>query len=249
MEEEVYLNPPTEKEVINRALCLSVLFLRSQAEAIYLSSPDKEIFNIESNFFQEVEKWIEEENLKNSFTEQEKILLEKELGKWDEKETLLSFTYLESLGVLFWALSLIDKLPPYDVGFKLNDVINGIPVLKSKEEFLGKVKLRPFKELIKERDIAEMWYFRWKLGRMEKENYKLEEGKSYKDALKLLVEKALSSGAISYTIEDDFPVQGKPFSRVSGEDYLFLSGIILERFLTLNWLCGSYKSWDERKEY
>lgn len=247
-EEKILLNPPDEKSVINRTLCIAVLFLRAQAEALYSSSPNSEILKIEKSFFDEVNDWIEDENIKEYFTSKEKLLLEKEIGQWTEEETFLSLSYLEALGVLLWALSLIDKIPSYELGFKLNDLIDLLPVLKSKDEFVGKAKLRNYKELKKERDIAELWYFRWKLGRMEKDNYKLEEGRSYKEAIKILAEKALSLGAISQIIEEDFSIKGKPFSSLDKEEYIFISNIILERYLTLNWLCGYYESWDARKE-
>lgn len=249
MEEEILLNPPEEKEVINRAICVAVLFLRAQAEAIYSSTPDLEVLKIEKNFFEEVEQWMEDENIRDYFTQKEKALLNKELGKWEEDDIFLSLSYLEDLGVLLWALSLIDVIPPYDSGFKLNDLINLIPVLKSKDEFKGKAKLRSYKDLMRAREIAELWYFRWKLGRMKKNAYKLEEGRSYEEAIEILAQKALKIGAISQIVEGDFPIKGKPFSSLDKEDYIFVSNIILERYLTLNWLCGYYKSWDERKEF
>ncbi|ACK41497.1 conserved hypothetical protein [Dictyoglomus turgidum DSM 6724] len=248
-EEDILLNPPDEKTVINRAISVAVFFLRAQAEAIYSSSKDEEILKIEKNFFDEVEDWMEDENIINILSTREKLLLGKEIGKWEEMEIFLSLSYLEDLGILLWALSFIDKIPPYEEGFKLNDVIDLIPVLKSREEFENRAKLRNYKELMKEREIAELWYFRWKLGRMMKENYKLEEGKSYDEAIKILTEKALSLGAIKEILENDFPIKGRPFSHLEKEDYIYISNIIIERYLTLNWLCGYYKSWDERKEF
>ncbi len=248
-EEDIFLNPPDEKKVIDRAISLAVLFLRAQAEAIYSSSKDEEVLKIEKDFFDEVDHWMEDENIKNILSEKEKLLLGKEIGKWEEVEIFLSLSYLEDLGILLWALSFIDKMPPYEEGFKLNDVINLIPVLKSRKEFEKRAKLRNYKELMKEREIAELWYFRWKLGRMIKENYNLEEGKSYEEAIKILAEKALSLGVIKEILENDFPIKGKPFFQLKGEDYVYISNIIIERYLTLNWLCGYYKSWDERKEF
>ncbi|MCX7720740.1 MAG: DUF4272 domain-containing protein [Dictyoglomus thermophilum] len=249
MEEDILLNPPDEKTVLNRAISIAVLFLRAQAEAIYSSSKDEEILKIEKNFFDEVNEWIEDEGIKSILSEREKLLFGKELGKWEELEVFLSLSYLEDLGILLWALSFIDKLPPYEEGFKLVDVIGLIPVLKSIKEFEKMAKLRNYKELMREREIAELWYFRWKLGRMMKENYKLEDGKSYEEAIKILAKKALDLGAIKEILENDFSVKGKPFSLLEGEDYVYISNIIIERYLTLNWLCGYYKSWDERKEF
>lgn len=248
MEEDILLNPPEEKEVINRTLCIAVLFLRAQAEAIYSSTPDSEILKIEKNFFEEVEQWMEDENIREHFTHKEKLLLDKDIGKWEEDDIFLSLSYLEDLGVLLWALSLINEIPPYEIGFRLNDLINLIPVLKSRDEFKSKAKLRPYKDLMKEREIAEVWYFRWKLGRMKNNSYKLGEGRSYEEAIEILAQKALKIGAITQVIDGDFPIKGKPFSSLDKEDYIFISNIILERYLTLNWLCGYYKSWDERKE-
>ena len=249
MEEDILLNPPDEKTVVNRAISIAVLFLRAQAEAIYSSSKDEEILKIEKNFFDEVNEWIEDEGLKSILSEREKLLFGKELGKWEEIEVFLSLSYLEDLGILLWALSFIDKIPSYEEGFKLVDVIDLIPVLKNIKEFEKMAKLRNYKELMREREIAELWYFRWKLGRMMKENYKLEDGKSYEEAIKILAKKAFDLGAIKEILENDFSVKGKPFSLLEGEEYVYISNIIIERYLTLNWLCGYYKSWDERKEF
>ncbi|HOP95253.1 MAG TPA: DUF4272 domain-containing protein [Dictyoglomaceae bacterium] len=248
MEEEILLNPPDEKTVIYRTLCLAVLLTRAQAEAIYLSSPDKEILHIENGFFSEVKDLVEEENLLPYFTEKEKNLLNKEMGTWDEEEALLSFSYLESLGVLLWSLSFIESLPPYERGFRLNDVLEFTNTIRSIDEFKGRAKLRPYKEITKEREKAELWYFRWKLKKMEEEEYKLGKEQSYKEAIRIIAEKAYKEGAILEIIENDFPVNGEPFPKINKEDYIFLTGVIIERYLTLNWLCGYYRSWEDRKE-
>jgi hypothetical protein len=64
----------------------------------------------------------------------------------------------ESIGVLLWALSIVDDLPPYDRQFE--NVAGRIPLLEAVDVFLRDAQLRTRTEIEHARDLAELWHWR-----------------------------------------------------------------------------------------
>ncbi|MEN2984628.1 MAG: DUF4272 domain-containing protein [Dictyoglomaceae bacterium] len=225
-----------------RCLSLGSYIVRGELDISVRNQENKEFLKSANELVELLYSWMEKEDLLNYLTSDELESFSKPLGNWNNMELVKVIWKNESLGTLLWALSLIPQIPPYDNLFIPERLIENLTLFRPKEYFLEKVRLRSEEEIKRERDISEYWFWRLQVFDLEKRNEPISEGVNIKDIIRSVAEKAYIDGYIPEPIDGDFPILGKPFKDINLDEYLQISYIIVERYNTLNWLCGYSES-------
>lgn len=221
-----------------RALSLGGYIVRGELDISARFQKDQEILKSIDELVTLLLAWLKKEDLLNYLSSEEIDSISKSLGEWNDIELIKSIWKNESLGILLWALSLIPEIPPYDNLFLPERLIERLTLFRPKEYFLERVSLRDMEEIKRERNIAEHWFWRLQIFDREKENETPAENITFKDIISSVSEKAYLDGYIPKPINGDFPVLGKSFRELTLDEYMKISYIIIERYETLNWLCG-----------
>ena len=246
--------PPSQEQVAYRALCLSGLVIRAgfeYATHMWLASgrdmshPDFEGMHQRE---EALRSWLEREDLTRHQTERERLLFGQGLGDWGDQAVLDGTWRKESLGVLLYALSIFPALPPYDTEFGEQIHVEHVGWLKPAQEFLSRAALRPSAEIARARDVAELWHWRSRTTWLQQHGHTPPpdppEFDSYEKIIRVTAEQAFSSSDIPRPIKHDFPAFGKPYGRLTEEEYSICTSIAMERHYALNWLCGYAEDWD-----
>lgn len=146
-EEEEEPQPPTAERVARRALALAAVAARALVEQSDPSEAGVE------QYWKDILSWVEAIGIREELEPDEWKVLQRPVGRLDQRAAIDSTWRLEGLGVLAWALKQFD-LPPYDelvspqtllrsVGFLDEQAAAGLladPELRSREELdeLGK---------------------------------------------------------------------------------------------------------------
>lgn len=67
---------------------------------------------------------------------------------------------------------------------------------------------------------------------------------TFKEIIKEVAERAYKEHAIPIMQDRDFSLFGKPYYKLTEEEYSIATSIAMERHYTLNWLCGYSTDWD-----
>lgn len=221
-----------------RSLSLGGYIVRGELDISVRNQENKDFLKSANELVELLYSWMKKEDLLNYLTSEELESFSKPLGKWDNIEIIKSIWKNESLGTLLWALSLTPQIPPYDNLFVPEKLIENLTLFRSKEYFLERVELRSEEEIKRERNIAEYWFWRLQVFDMEKRNEGISEKINLKEIISSVTEKAYLNGYLPQPIDGDFPIFGKPFRDITLDEYLIISYIIVERYNTLNWICG-----------
>lgn len=160
---------------------------------------------------------------------------------------------MECVGVIMWALGLIEQLPPIDEQTSI-DLLKIIPIQKV-SLFSKHPALRAGGEIAAQRDDMEFWHWRARTRQLIEEGRPFEafEGaeasgiRGYDDIVRKSATEAYKRGMLSEIMEEDFVFMGKPFRALSQDEYANATSIVMERHYALNWLCGFAPGnrWDE----
>ena len=135
------------EEVAFRAICLSGLIIRGELEiaGFYGSDEGADVLYEKAK---KVNKWFKETGAHNFLTPRESLLLRQPFGEWDlERDYNFEHTN-NQLGVLLWALSILQTLPGMDHRFSREiHWYTGIPT--STQVLFDTVRLRTRIELHK----------------------------------------------------------------------------------------------------
>lgn len=188
--------------------------------------------------------WLADEGLISAQSTLEKPLVSKALGSWSRQENIDVAWRANSLGVILWALSQFQELPPWDTQFTPQETIKPLNLFAPTKAFLEKASLRPEAEVEKARDLAALWHWRARTRRLQDEGIEPEEGSSLAETVRASAAAAFEKGDIPEPIDDDFPVFGKAYASLSQEELSVATSIAIERHYALNWLCGYSADWD-----
>ena len=250
---------PTNKEVYIRSLVLKCVVMHS------ITTPRPQIPLLFS-------KWtkLEQESFDNELKKRAEVTATRlaKIGIWKhaspkEKEFLLSYGSKmdeyehiaaswrkECIGMFMWALGFIEWP-------KIDEEIN--PDLLKKvgnKAFLDKpLTLRPEEEISKKRDLAEFWHWRVRTRQLIEKGHKFVPDKSMKkaglysfDDIIRFSAKHMNEEDKSFQIMDgDCVFLGKPFRKLTEDEYHYATSIIMERHFAMNWMCGMAPGnrWDE----
>jgi hypothetical protein len=135
------------EEVAFRAICLSGLIIRGELENARFYGSD-EGADVLYEKAKKVNKWFKETGAYNFLSTRESFLLRQPFGEWD-LDCDYNFEHTNNqLGVLLWALSILETLPEMDHGFSREiHWYTGIPT--STQVLFDTVRLRTRRELQK----------------------------------------------------------------------------------------------------
>jgi hypothetical protein len=143
----------------------------------------------------------------------------------------------ESITCLLWALRMIQELPAYDQEADPSFVGQ----LSSITELVQRAKLRPKKEIEKQRRIAELWHWRARTRYLQEQRPPDGESEGI-PAIEEIIEKIANRdariGLLPTPIAGDFPALRKPYRDLSSQEFATLDSISQERHKAFNWLCG-----------
>lgn len=232
--------------VAERLLCLGALQQRLRLELRFRNAENDDGGQADVRAkFDRLRDWAEGEGLLPKFTTEERFLLERPLGEWEQQDAIDVSWRNEGIAVLVWALAVGPAPPPYDTQVDGGD--SDLPVLLPSAAFRRDARLRPEAELKAGRDAAELWLWRartWRLmNEPQKEPVKLPEGMTFERIIELTAAKCGEDGLFQ-PVDRDFPALGKAYARLTKEEHSNLASIAKERLYAFNWLCGYAVDWD-----
>lgn len=148
-EEDESADPPTAGRVARRALAMTAVTVRAILEQ---GSADPEALGT----FQDLAAWVRDIGIEDEFEPDERQVLQRPLGRLDQREQINATWRLEGLAVLAWALGR-NEIPPHDQLVELNPLWRRLgfldgeaagallanPTLRSREE-IGALRNRLF---------------------------------------------------------------------------------------------------------
>lgn len=210
---------------------------------------------------QRLSRWLNDQEFTAQFTADELDALSATPGAWTTAQHELQGEHVEAIGVLLWALSLHEKFPGYHEPFSLPDLqpllgwpadaamaprsdkLAGFPYNGS-DLLRGITQLRPVESLRTQRAAAECWQWRTKLADVQRAQPTPPPGHDYGMMIGIAAEEAHAAGAIGRPVQNDFPVNGRPFAKVPEGVQARCAQLAVSRHLALDWLCGYATDWD-----
>jgi hypothetical protein len=231
---------PGQDAVAGRLLCISVVtMLGAIAAAVAEGTADEEQA---AEYVTESHRWLIREKLVEDLSGGERALIAKELAEWTPQEQTNAGWRNESLGVLLWALSALDEIPPYDAGFERLPAL--VPLLAPTADFRARASLRPPEVIGRARDIAELWHWRARTRQLQERGELQGDGHDLDAITRQAAALAQADGSIPQPIDEDFPAYGKPYRELDSAEYASVTSSAVERHYALNWLCGYASDWD-----
>jgi hypothetical protein len=239
------MKPQDEQNAAFRALCLGALITRGEIEHNLRTQDDddhREEFERDSA---DLSAWANTQDVSHYLSEHEKELFARPAGEWTRQEIINAGWRTEGLGCLLWALSLLEEIPPYDVKFNMQLLLDETGIGQNTRAFLQCVSLRPISCLEHSREVAELWHWRSRTNRLERNHVSGPMGAGFTGMLRQAVERAFYQQDIPRPIRGDFPAFGKPYAELTSDEYSRITSTAYERHHALNWLCGYTRNWDE----
>lgn len=238
--------------VAYRALCLGALLKRGELEITlqnlrdYALAPHIEA-QIEARHTEinvQLLQWLKDERLSQHLTSTESYLLKQPLKTWTERIIINTSWRIESLGVILWALNVLEEMPAFDTQFEPHEVLAPLQILTPSIDFVWCATLRSDEALRDMRERAESWLWRSRALELERLGIAPRTGISFSEIVRYMVEKGWQEGQLPAPIQGDFPAFGKPYARLNHDEYTLISSITHERFFILNWLCELNVEWE-----
>jgi len=230
-----------------RAICLASLVLRAQAEYDLHPEPGDSPHGDRTGdpgFVERVKTWMKGEEFWEAASPRERSLLEKPLGSWSKQEIADGQWREDALVVLLWALQPDMKMPTYDEQASQSEVMKSVPHPAASQAFVANAKFRDPGEITNARDTAELWLWRARTTQLQREHYKLPKGTDLERIVAETAKKAQEERLFK-AIDNDFPALGKPYAKLSAEEWQTMRSIATERLYAFNWICGYAEDWDE----
>ena len=238
------------RTVAYRALCLGTLLRRNALEMGMRNLTDlPEAIRggwkrEHEGILQHLKTWVVEEKIVGYFSPEERLLMDAELGDWQQLDTAKIMWRCESMGIMLWALDIVD-VPYYDTQFDVESLLEPLDLLNPTIDFIWQATLREADVIYDARKLAEKWHWRARIKQQQIRNDPLPDGiESYNELIKQVAHATYATGNIPDVIEDDFPVMGKSYEQLTDEQYSTVSSIAKERHYALNWLCQMGDDWD-----
>lgn len=112
--------------------------MRGKFESISASG-SPQMVAVHEGLATQLNMWIADEGLIASQSTREKPVVCKALGSWTREELVEAGWRANSLGVILWALSLFDELPPWDTQFTPQETIKPLNLFAPIKTFLDQV--------------------------------------------------------------------------------------------------------------
>ena len=183
----------------------------------------------------------------------EKLFAQSTILTMTEEQQIDASWRLEAVHVMLWALGMIPELLDFDT--EANPEMLKLIPSDDPTAFIESARLRPYKDIVRAREIAEFWHWRSRTRELIEQGHAFPEDPqlkaagicSFDDVVRMAAVNGVQGGLISSCIEDDFPAKGKAYRNLTDVEWNEVASITLERHFALNWLCGyaPNNNWDE----
>lgn len=146
------------RQVVDRALVLYAMVRRASIELIVAETRDQVRRRQAEGARLETERWFERESLTGALTDTERRLFDAPTAAWPPAAIADGMWRKESLGVLLWALRMIDRLPPIDREFAVEDLNAAVESPGSVSVFRATARLRDPAEIEAAWREADTWF-------------------------------------------------------------------------------------------
>jgi hypothetical protein len=235
------------RKAAQRALCLAAMVTRAEFEYRLLERPSQkpQRQSEQQRHNDEINQWLKEESLWKELSRRERELLSRPLGSWSEQQIADGQWRKEALCVLAWALGRIRSMPRFDQPADAKELLEAMEFMKPAGAVVSRAKLVPESEITGARNVAELWLWRARTSRFQRDpkKYPPPSGMSYPDLIRQVSDMAEEKGLFR-AVDHDFPVAGQPYAALPEDEVSELQSIASERLYALNWLCGYAENWD-----
>jgi hypothetical protein len=149
---------PSAREVADRALVLYAMVRRASIELIVAETRDQVRRRQAEGARFETEAWFERESLTRALTETERRLFDAPTAAWPPEAIADGMWRKEALGVLLWALRMLETMPPIDREFAVEDLNAAIESPGSVSVFRATARLRDPGEIEAAWREADTWF-------------------------------------------------------------------------------------------
>lgn len=247
--------------MIARALCLGALLVRGTIESAIQLSPSQGDAQAYGSLANRLSGWLNEQDFTALFTASELEALSQHPGGWGTSEHEAHAGRVEGLGVLLWALSELDRLPPVNQPIPLPDleVLIGWPASASFNptsarldsfphnsfaQLAAGTELRLAAAIKGERVTAECWNWRTQVAALQRTHTPAPNGQPYELMIAIAAEEAHTASAITRPVRNDFGLDGRPFGALPEIEQLKIARIVAARRTALHWISGYATDWD-----
>jgi hypothetical protein len=149
---------PSARQVADRALVLYAMVRRASIELIVAETRDQMRRRQAEGARLETEEWFERESLTGALTDVERTLFDAPTSAWPPEAIADGMWRKEALGVLLWALRMIEAMPPIDHEFAVEDLNAAIESPGSVSVFRATARLRDPGEIEAAWREADTWF-------------------------------------------------------------------------------------------
>jgi Domain of unknown function (DUF4272) len=149
---------PSARETADRALVLYALVRRAAIEVVLTEADEPVRRRQAENARQETEHWLERESLSPVLTDVERSLFDAPSATWTPEAIADGLWRKEALGVLVWALRLVERMPAIDVEFEVAALNAAIEGAGSVSSFRAGARLRDPSEVEAAWREADTWF-------------------------------------------------------------------------------------------
>ena len=235
------------RKAAQRALCLAAIITRAEFEYRILERPEEKPQRQaeQQRHSDEINAWLKEESLWKELSRRERELLSRPLGNWRAQEIADGQWRKEGLCTLAWSLGRVKPLPRFDQPADAKELLEAVEFMRPAATFVTRAKLLPESEINGARNVAELWLWRARTYRFQRnpQKYPPPSGLSYSDLIRSVADMAEEKGLFR-TLDHDFPVASQPYSTLTEDEVSELQSGASERLYALNWLCGYAENWD-----
>jgi hypothetical protein len=238
-QDEIDLELRSPVEIRTRILLLASLFRRLSRE----DRTDGDGSDATAEAFDERE-WLREHDLSGRLTADEAALLDSPPGSVAREAISEASWQGEAFVALGWAIGAYD-MPPVGTVSDPRPLLDVVPrPWDDTKEWLGDPAIIAESQAAREREIAEIWY--WRLTtEVLRRTASAADRQDYEEAIRDVAAEALAAGFLPALRDGDFSMDGSSIKDLSGDDIDVLIAVTGQRLRALNWLCGFGKSWDE----
>jgi hypothetical protein len=225
-----------------RLVCLMVISARGYFEDLLSDCEPESV--VATQDIENLMLWLREERLWPSLSKKETTILELTPGMWSKKDRVNTSWRVEAAGVIAWTLGLVE-MPAYDKQFRSHGIMDVLPEPHtSTQEWVCGAALQPEEQILASRDVAELWLWRARTTRLQKDGRKPGVKGTYEEFIAGAAE-AGERDSLFKRHSGDFPAFGKAYRDLSENEWHTMTSIATERLYGLNWVCGYGSDWDE----
>jgi Domain of unknown function (DUF4272) len=233
---------PDQDAVVGRVLCVAAVAMLGAIAAAVEDDEDEMDAGQAERYLVESHRWLIRESLADALSSRERALIAKPVTEWTPRESTDATWRNESLGVLLWALSALDDMPPYDARFDRLPAL--VPLLAPTTDFRTAASWRSADAIARARSIAELWHWRARTRKLQERQDPQPGGHDLDAIARQAATLAQAEGSIPQPIDGDFPAYGKAYRDLDADEYAAVTSGAVERHYALNWLSGYASDWD-----